>query len=115
MGAIPPIRFEYAPNQYRELAHPAAHLHIGRYPHNRWPSAITLGPTTFALLIAKMYYATPWASCSSFHGAAVTTCVDNTLLAELNNTRVVSDFSDKERQSLHFGRNMAQVVPSLEK
>jgi len=39
-GAVPPIRFEYAPGQYRELTPPAAHFHIGRHDENRWPSGV---------------------------------------------------------------------------
>lgn len=106
-GAVPPVQFEHAPEQYRELVHPAAHFHIGQHGENRWPSAVALGPTAFALLIAKLYYPDAWARSSTLHGASVKDCIDKTFLAVIDSVRAVHDFSAKERRSLHFGRNIA--------
>ena len=105
-GAVPPVRFEYAPAQYRELAHPAAHFHIGRHNENRWPSAITIGPKAFVLIIAKLYYPEAWSRCSRFHGATVSECIEEILASVLGNARAVHRFSAKERESFHFGKHI---------
>jgi hypothetical protein len=105
-GAVPPIRFEFAPSEYQEFAHPAAHFHIGRHSNNRWPSAISLGPKAFVLIIAKMYYPDAWARCSTFHGARVSDCIELILLSVIANARAVHDFSQMEQRSFHFGKNM---------
>jgi len=55
-GSIPAIRFEYSVEQYRELAHPAAHFHIGRHADNRWASAKHLNPLTFVMAIMHLTY-----------------------------------------------------------
>ena len=54
VGAVPPIRFEFSDGQYKEIAHPAAHFHIGRHNQNRWPSSLCIGPKAFVLIIAKL-------------------------------------------------------------
>ena len=102
-GSIPPIRFEYAVNQYREMIHPAAHFHLGRHTENRWPVARTLNPLTFAMLVSKLYYPAAWDAKSCFHHEAVGEhCVEARLIRELQASQVVHDFSPVERQSLHF-------------
>jgi hypothetical protein len=106
VGAIPPIRFEFDGSAYREFAHPAAHFHIGRHTENRWPSAISIGPKVFALIVAKLYYPEAWARCSSFHGAPGVPCIEGILLTVMQNVRVVHEFSNLERQSFHFGKNI---------
>jgi hypothetical protein len=110
-GAVPPIRFEYAPAQYRELVHPAAHFHIGRHDENRWPSSISLGPKAFVLIIAKLYYPEAWSRCSTLHGAAVDQCVDDTLMSVMANVRAVDLFSEKEHRNFHFGKSMQRKGP----
>ena len=109
IGSIPPIRFEYAADQYREIAHPAAHFHIGRHSENRWPSSISIGPKAFVFIIAKLYYPNAWAQHSSYHGAPGETCIEKRLLSVLADVRVVHDFSEIERRSIHFGKNMTTV------
>ncbi len=104
-GAVPPIRFEYAPAEYQELAHPAAHFHIGRHSENRWASSLAVGPLAFTLHIAKMYYPTAWARCSRFYGAADGNCIDEMFLGVVNDVRIVHEFSEKERRAMHFGKN----------
>jgi hypothetical protein len=101
-ASVPPIRFEYAPNQYREIAHPAAHLHIGRHTENRWPLARLLDPLTFSMAIAKFYYPSNWAACSAFHGSPEADCSDLRFIEALQNSRLVHEFSDNERRSLHL-------------
>jgi len=110
-GSIPPIRFEYSTAQYKEIAHPAAHFHIGRDSTNRWPVAIAIGPSLFTMIIAKFYYANSWARQSRFHGAVATEgCVDDLLIETAASARFVHDFSDTERRSPHFGRNLNAVA-----
>lgn len=106
IGAIPPIRFEFAAEEYREFVHPAAHFHIGRHTENRWPSALSIGPKAFALIIAKLYYPEAWARCSSFHGANEAACIENALSTIMLDVRAVYQFSERERRSFHFGKNM---------
>jgi len=100
-GSIPPLRFEYAVSQYKELAHPAAHLHIGRHTDNRWPVAKALGPISFALIIVKMYYGEPWAKHSLYYEGAAP-CIDAELISALEGSRRIHAFSDTEARSLHL-------------
>jgi hypothetical protein len=112
IGAVPPIRFEYALGAYREIAHPAAHFHIGRHTENRWVCSLALGPTVFALLVAKLYYPEAWSRCSSYYGAAAEGCIESKLFDHLRDTRLVRMFSERELQGLHFGRSQAVVAPT---
>lgn len=57
---IPLIRYDYAPNQYCENYHPAAHLHIGFEAENRWPVKRVLSPYAFLLKILMIYYSKLW-------------------------------------------------------
>jgi hypothetical protein len=111
-GSIPPIRFEYSKSQYKEIAHPAAHFHIGRDTDNRWPVAITIGPKMFTMLVAKMYYRKQWSSHSKFYGGSgVLACVDHLLMEVSTEAGLVHDFTDIERRSPHFGRSTAPLAP----
>jgi hypothetical protein len=58
--AAPPIRYDIAFAEYRELTHPCAHFHFGTHRDNRWPVAIELTPLAFSFLIAKMFYPREW-------------------------------------------------------
>lgn len=111
-GAVPPIRFEYARTAYREIAHPAAHFHMGRNEDNRWPCAVLLGPVAFSMLIARLYYPVQWRLRSSYHGAPTEDCLERRFGTEVGASAPVSDFSSAERLALHFGRNMLAVVDS---
>jgi hypothetical protein len=101
-GSIPPIRFEFAPRQYREMMHPAAHLHVGRHTENRWAISRTLNPLTFTMLMAKLYYSADWEIKSRYHNDGVDDCVDDRLIRELHASQIVHDFSATERRSLHL-------------
>jgi hypothetical protein len=57
---VPPVRYEYAPGQYREIEHPSAHFHIGHHVENRWPVARRLTPFAFTMWIVRMYYSPRW-------------------------------------------------------
>lgn len=109
---IPPIRFEYAQAQYKELSHPAAHFHIGRHYENRWPSALKLGPRVFVMLVLKMYYPERWGPLSRFaSGVGEGECLDAALIQAAGRDAAVHDFSENERQSPHFGRNLVALPP----
>lgn len=103
-GAIPPIRFEYSRQQYRELVHPSAHFHIGRHTENRWPSGIILGPRVFTLLILRLYYASQWSVCSRVFGSEVDACLDEEMQRLVDASRMSPDFTALERRGLHLGR-----------
>jgi hypothetical protein len=101
-GSIPQIRFEYAPDQYRELAHPCAHLHIGRDTENRWALSKVLNPLTFVMMITKLYYVDSWSPNSQYYSGDAPGCFDTRLITELERSRRVHDFSPLEERSLHF-------------
>jgi hypothetical protein len=105
-GAVPTIRFEYARSQYVEVAHPAAHFHIGRDFENRWPSSILLGPKAFTLLIASLYYSEEWSRASSVRGAArQNECIDAEFSTVAASVAISHEFSALERRRFHFGRD----------
>jgi hypothetical protein len=60
LGRSPAVRYDVAFGQYRELVHPAAHLHFGLHEDNRWPVSRVLTPDAFSLLIAKHFYLHAW-------------------------------------------------------
>jgi hypothetical protein len=101
-ASVPPIRFEFAADQYHELSHPAAHFHIGRHTENRWPVARLLNPLTFSMLIVKMFYPEAWGPKSCFYGQRVESCLDERFIGALAASGLVHDFSVNERRSLHF-------------
>ncbi len=101
-GSIPPLRFEYSVAQYREISHPAAHLHIGRHSDNRWALSRPLDPLTFIMMVLRLYYPVEWNPHSSFHGGREEECLDRRLATELGRMNLVHDFSEIERRSLHF-------------
>lgn len=105
--AVPAIRYEYSKGQYKELAHPAAHFHVGRDTQNRWPCAILLGPLAFILFVSKMYYPNAWEICSTYYGTEIEDCLDREFITIIANCSSVQDFSDHERRSFHLGKNMA--------
>ncbi len=108
-GAVPPIRFEFSADQYREFSHPAAHFHIGRHTENRWPSSLAVGPLCFSMIVIKLYYPDVWCQKSSYSRGRPEGCVERQLLAILERTAQVHQFSVMERGSFHFGRH---IVPA---
>lgn len=112
VGSIPAIRFEYSEAQYREISHPVAHFHLGRDTENRWPCSIRLGPLSFCMLIAKLYYSTEWKAKSSYEEGQshLEGCIETSFSRALEKNQAVHLFSISEKGTLHFGRN----IPSLE-
>jgi hypothetical protein len=108
-GAVPPIRFEYSLSQYREIAHPAAHFHVGRNSDNRWPCALLLGPFAFCMMITRLYYPDQWRPRSSFEGGQVTDCLEFRFAEAIQASQFVHEFSATERRMLHLGRNMMPI------
>lgn len=51
-----PIRFDYAPDAYRDVVHPASHMTLGQYANCRIPVAGPLGPTSFGMFIVRNFY-----------------------------------------------------------
>jgi hypothetical protein len=74
-----------------EIAHPAAHFHIGRNADNRWPCALLLGPLAFSMLIARLYYPDQRRSRSSFEGAPVGGCLGLRFAEAIRECQVVRD------------------------
>jgi len=108
-GAVPPIRFDYSRSGYREIGHPAAHFHVGRDTDNRWPCALLLGPTAFAMMIARLYYSDQWRPLSSFETAGVVDCFDIRFAQVIQASGSVPEFTDTEQRMLHLGRNMVPI------
>jgi hypothetical protein len=108
-GAVPPIRFEYSYSQYREIAHPAAHLHMGRNSDNRWPCALLLGPAAFCMMIARLYYPDQWRPRSSFEDPHAANCLDLQFADVVQASQAVGQFTDRERRMLHLGRNLVPI------
>ena len=104
-NAVPPIRYEYALDQHREVLHPAAHFHIGRHTENRWAVNRRLSPKAFCMLVAAQYYNESWNSLSSFAYEDVPDCIDAEFIATLNDCGVVPYFTDAEHRLLHFTSN----------
>jgi hypothetical protein len=115
-AAVPPIRFEYARSQYREIAHPAAHFHVGQDPDNRWPCSLRLGPLAFTMMVGRLYYRDSWAVNSSFFsgGEDKGNCLDRRFMDIVQQVQVVHDFSPTEMRSLHIGRNMTAIARSAD-
>ncbi len=102
IGSIPAIRFELAPAQYREVVHPAAHLHIGRHTDNRWSLSRPLDPLTFCMTVLRLYYPEDWNPRSSFHTGVPEGCIERRFIDELGKQHLVHQFTEVERRSLHF-------------
>lgn len=56
----PPIRYDYQRQAYKELSHPAGHLHVGAFQASRWPVRRIITPEAFTLFVAKHYYPEFW-------------------------------------------------------
>jgi hypothetical protein len=51
-----PIRFDYAPDQWRDVVHPKSHLSLGQYENCRIPVSGPLGPSSFGMFILRSFY-----------------------------------------------------------
>jgi hypothetical protein len=99
----PLIRYENAPDQYKVLAHPCSHFHIGHHSENRWAVSRVVTPLAFTFLIMKHYYSFRWRvfddEASEFGNQ-----LEERLVTEKMNCRVLGDdqFHEFERRSFHF-------------
>jgi hypothetical protein len=97
-GRVPLIRYENAPNQYRELCHPCSHFHIGLHAENRWPLNRMLTPYAFTMLILKHYYGEDWREHGDDEGNEFLNSFDETLVLEKSNCPPIPGglFSEKD-------------------
>ena len=102
LGSVPPVRFEFSLIQYREVSHPAAHMHIGHHADNRWPFARLLDPLTFAMMLTKFYYPTVWNAQSQYANGTVHNCIEVDFMECLVSPGRVHNFSENERRTLYF-------------
>ena len=56
----PLLRYEWAPNDYINLQHPASHMHVGFHSDNRWAFTRVLSPEAFGMFVIKLYYRSSW-------------------------------------------------------
>jgi hypothetical protein len=59
-AGVPVIRYDFSPQQYKQHAHPAGHLHIGFNSPGRWPVAHILSPLAFTQLILRHKVPDQW-------------------------------------------------------
>jgi hypothetical protein len=99
----PPIRYEYAPGQYREIIHPSSHFHIGHHSENRWSIERMLTPLAFTMWIIKQYYSTEWAMFADA-GDKLLNKLNTELEAERQKCPPLPQelFSDRERSLFYF-------------
>ncbi len=102
LGA-PPIRYEFAPLQYREIKHPCAHLHIGHHSSNRWPVARKLHPLAFTMLILQKYYGAAWSTFDNDTCDFLNALTDEFALERARcPTLPLGQFSSREGRLFHF-------------
>jgi len=58
--AKPYMRYDFAPDQYRECEHPAAHVHIGFHNSSRVAVGQILSPFSFGLLAIRHFEQSLW-------------------------------------------------------
>jgi hypothetical protein len=83
-----PIRFDYSPEQFKELWHPKSHLTLGQYKNCRIPVSEPLTPILFINFILRNFYHT------AFH--------QFTNQFNTNTERFESTITDLERELLHL-------------
>lgn len=109
-ASVPRVRFEYSKQQHKPVKHPFAHFHIGMAGDDRWCSARKISPTTFSMLMTRMYFPDAWWERSRFRlepneqvlPENIENCVDRKLIASLRADGVSQEFSDDERMGFHF-------------
>ncbi|MCX7049785.1 MAG: DUF2290 domain-containing protein [Candidatus Sumerlaeota bacterium] len=58
--AVTPIRYDYAPGDYREGVHPASHIHCGFESQIRIATVKIMNPISFLLMIMRQCYPLAW-------------------------------------------------------
>jgi hypothetical protein len=84
-----PIRFDYDPNNFEEIAHPKTHITLGQYKNCRIPVSEPLTPEIFITFILRNFYNT-----------AFQKYTDKFIIS---NNRFDRTITDKEKSLLHFG------------
>jgi hypothetical protein len=100
----PLVRFEHSAAQYKRAKHPAAHLHIGTFGEDRWPSERLFTPFAFALMIARLYFSEHWEAVTEEVGDVRSNAFDVLYFAEKKECPIcdVEVFGDTERQQFHL-------------
>lgn len=101
-GSIPIFRYENAPGQYKPLAHPCSHMHIGLHGENRWALRRHLTPLAFSMLIAKHYYPVEWSMGIPEGSISGENDFEVALVGERRNCRIVEQFSPQEELAFHL-------------
>jgi hypothetical protein len=57
---VTPVRYDYSPDQYREGAHPASHIHFGHSSNIRLGTRKILNPLSFTCMIIRQFYPLIW-------------------------------------------------------
>lgn len=100
---VAPIRYEYAPLQYREFNHPCAHMHIGHHSGNRWPVARRLSPAAFTMIVMRQCYGEEWISLGDAQGGREPS-LNERMAVERERCYHLGEehFSGAERRLFHF-------------
>jgi hypothetical protein len=56
----PLIRYENAPDDYREGTHPCSHFHFGHHSDNRWQVQRVISPLAFSMIVFQQFQSTKW-------------------------------------------------------
>lgn len=56
----PLLRYENAPTDYIEFAHPCSHFHFGHHSDNRWQIERSLSALTFAMIVFQQFHGASW-------------------------------------------------------
>ncbi|MEB2270077.1 DUF2290 domain-containing protein [Bacillus safensis] len=59
-NSVTPIRYDYSPDQYLGITHPASHLHIGHENQIRIPIKMILSPQAFMGFVVRHIYYKKW-------------------------------------------------------
>lgn len=100
----PLLRYENAPNQYREFNHPCSHFHIGHHDNNRWPIQRILTPAAFTMLVVRQFYPDYWFALTSMKCFGKVQTPDHFLMDEKLNCRILANhhFSPTEARLFVF-------------
>jgi hypothetical protein len=84
-----PIRFDYDPENFKELEHPKTHATFGQYKNCRIPVSEPLTPEIFVIFILRNFYNTAFEKYSNEFN--------------VSNCRFDQTITCKEKMLLHFG------------
>jgi hypothetical protein len=84
-----PIRFDYDPNNFKEIEHPKTHATLGQYKNCRIPVSEPLTPEIFISFILRNFYNTAFQKYSDEFA--------------ISNNRFDKTIANKEKALFHFG------------